>query len=640
MDIGPLLPGRIPNTLLGSRLLSNLQQSTQDLTKLQEQISTGQRFFLPSEAPSAAVQTIGLQKLLERKTQALTNIGTNQSFLGATDNALSSISDALNTAKQIVLSGTGTLATPEERKALATQAGAVIQQLLNTANTEFRGRYLFAGSDSKNIPFTGQPDGTVRYNGDRQSVQSLIDLNTLLSNSLDGDSAFRALGLPVGNDVNPALTLNTKVADLLGGQGVALGQITVTLDNGGTPQTQTIDLAGANTIGDLKTRLENAFSGGPLTLTVAVDPASRNGLKLTSSAGTVAVADIAGGLTATDLGIQSAAAAAINGSDLNPRLTLQTTLAALNGGTGIAATAGKGLLITNGSKSATIDISGATAVQDLFNLLQKADIDVDTQINSAGNGLAISSRLSGANFSVGENGDTSAASLGIRTLDGNTPLSELNLGQGGFVNSGPLKITRRDGTAVSVDLSSARTMQDVLTALNAVDPGNLVASLKTVGNGLQITDNSGTGPLAIDSNNTAKALGVNGTETGSNPAVALVGKDVNPRSVGGTFDILVRLQTAVSSGDNSELQRLSGLLDQEISRVNQTRGEIGGRQKILDGAQNRIEEENLQIKDSLSKIFDTDSAEALTQLASRQFALQATLKIAGQALQLSLVSYL
>jgi flagellar hook-associated protein 3 FlgL len=641
MAIGPILPGRIPNSLAGQQLLGSIQQINQNLTKLQRQISTNQQFFLPSDSPSAAIQTIGLQKLLERKTQTLTNITTDQSFLAATDSALSNVSNTLNTAKQLVLSGVGSIASPAERESLVTQADTLIRQMLNTANTQFRGRYLFGGSDSSQPPFTLQADNTVRYNGNQQSIQSLVDLNSVLSSNIDGHAAFGALSPPVGADLNPALTLNTKLSDLRGGQGIPLGPITVTLNNGGTPQTQTVDLTGAETVNDVKTRLEHAFSGGPLTLSVSIDPATKSKLVLTPSAGTVAVADVGSGLTAADLGIRGTAAASLTGTDLDPRLTLTTALSSLNGGAGIAATAGKGLLITNGSKTATVDVSGATTVEDLFNKLQQANIDINAQINSAGNGLAISSRLSGANFSIAENGDTTAADLGLRTFDGNTPLSGLNLGIGGQVDGGsPLNITRRDGTTVQVDLSGKRTVQDVLNAINAVDPGHLVASLKTVGNGIQLTDDSGSGPLTVDGNEPGRALGLSGTEPGNNPAVALVGKDVNPSAVNGVFDTLVRLRTALANSDNVELQRLDGIIDKQVTQVAEAQGEVGSREKALDDAQNRIQDQNVQLKDTLSKLFDTDVADAVTQLTNQQFTLQATYKIAGQALQMSLVAYL
>jgi hypothetical protein len=235
-------------------------------------------------------------------------------------------------------------------------------------------------------------------------INSYIDTDMLLANNIDGATAFGAISEPVGTNINPALSLSTRLADLHGGLGVTLGAIQITVDDTVNPvQSLTVDLSGAETVGDLKTKIENAFGAGPPTLTVDVDPSSNFGLRLTPSGGTVAVAEVAGGHVAQLLGIAGAAAAVINGADLNPRLTLQTRLSDLNGGTGIGATAGNGLSIVNGPKSAVVDISAATTIEDLLNILNNSNLNLMAGINESGNGLAISTRVSGVNFSIGEN---------------------------------------------------------------------------------------------------------------------------------------------------------------------------------------------------------------------------------------------
>ncbi len=171
--------------------------------------------------------------------------------------------------------------------------------------------------------------------------------------------------------------------------------------------------------------IENAFPPG--TLSVGISSTSpQDSLQITPSSGTVSISDINGGQTAADLGIASAASASITGSNVNPQLTLETPLSALNGGAGVDTT--DGLIINDGSTQTTVNISQDTTVQDLLNTLTSADPNLDVGINAAGNGLAISTRLSGVNFSIGENGGTTATDLGIRTMTGSTLLSSLNLG--------------------------------------------------------------------------------------------------------------------------------------------------------------------------------------------------------------------
>ncbi len=380
-----------------------------------------------------------------------------------------------------------------------------------------------------------------------------------------------------------------------------------------------------------------------MTLTVDVDPASNTGLRLTPSAGTVAVADLNGGQVAADLGIRSTAAATIKGDNLDPRLTTQTLLSDLNGGTGIGSLTGTGLQISLGQDVKTIDLSSAVTLEDVFNQIQQSGLNVSVGINAQGTALDFASKVSGADLSVGENNGSNATLLGIRTFTADTPLADLNGGSGVSPDpQTPLTITRRDGTSVDVDLSAAKSVQDVLDAVNAVDPGVLVASLNTKGNGINLVDNDGTstGPLAVADNSVSEALGLNGAETGSDPSVPLIGKDVNPQQDQGVFGVLARLEKALRSGDDQELTKLDASLGKAIDHFSLVRGEVGSRLKLLDQVDNRLSDQDVSDKQSLSDNLDADLTDVVTQVTQVQTSLEATLKIAVQANQLSILSFL
>lgn len=641
MSIGPILPGRLPNSFASVRFTEQIQAGRLQLRKLEDQLTTGQQYLTPSENPAAALTTIILQTRLERTQQYQSNIQTDRSLISATENALSSATDGINQAKSIILQGIGDNTSQTEKNALATEVDAILQQVLNAANTKFRGRYLFGGTQNADAPFEQIGNGQVLYSGNAEQIESHVEADLRIVNNLSGQAAFNVLTTVDSSDLDVALTLDTRIDDLYAGSGVALGEIDITIQDGGTTEIRRIDLTPAESINDLKLLIEDAFAGSSVSVTVDVDPASNSGLRLTPASGTVTVADVTGSRVATELGITSAATAQINGGDLNPNISIHTQLADLNGGSGIGSTSGTGLLIQNGDKSGVIDLSSAVTVEDLFNELRLANLDLDVGLNSSGDGIAISSRVAGANLSIGENGGTNATSLGIRTLTADTQLSELNLGIGApFASGEQLEITRRDGTNVSVDVSSAVTIQDVLDSINAIDPGNLTASLNSVGNGISILDNSGTGALTIVDNTVSEALGLAGTESGSNPAVPLTGQDPNPQQSGGLIGILSALETALRNGDDRELTRLSTALDTEADRIVGVVGELGTRLRTLDEVENRLADQEIQINEDLSNSFDADLTEVLTNFVAQQQALEASYRVAGEAFRLNLLSFL
>ena len=633
MSIGPILPGRVPVSLTAAKLQQSLAFSNSILSRIQDQVSTGQKFFLPSDAPAAAVRTILLQRTVERKAQMQANINTDRSLLSAAESALATAGDALGRAKTLALSGVGDTASDAERAAMAAEVDSLMRSVLSASNTQFRGRYLFGGSETGQPPFEILAGGTVRYTGDLQTISSYIDFGQLSPNNVDGATAFGAVTEPVGGDVDPALTFDTRLTDLLGGDGVETGKLRVTLDNGGLT-TAIIDLVGAKTIGDLKTRIENAFGPGDLTVSIAADNKS---LRLVPGAGTIAVEDMPGFTIASDLDIKSGPVASITGTDLNPRLTLSTKLSTLNAGAG-ASLAG-GLKIQNGSKTYTVDLTGAETVEDLFNSLKAADPDVLVGLNTAGNGFAISSRLNSGGFGIGENGGGTAAALGLRTFTADTLLSDLNNGVGVSMEGNSIvRVTLSDGTVLPVDLAGAQTIQQVIDRFNTAGAGDLTASLNSVGNGIRLTDAAGGATAwSIEESPLATALGLGGSAAAG---ASIEGTDVNRRETKGLFNILTQLKVALQNGDNTALSRIDGMITAEVQRFTQVRGTIAGQLQGLDTVENRLLDEEISLEESISFEFDVDMTEAVTQLAAVTAAIQATGQIAGRTLQLSLLNFL
>jgi len=195
-----------------------------------------------------------------------------------------------------------------------------------------------------------------------------------------------------------------------------------------------------------------------------------------------------------------------------------------SGGSGTSLDTATGLTLSNGGQTVTLDVSAAETVEDLLNQINTAGVGLFAQINSARNGIDVRSALSGADFTIGENGGTTATQLGIRTYTGSTLLADFNRGLGVPINdtqddtlapfATTLEIVARDGTAISVDLSTGTTLQDVVDLINTA-PGNfagttaVTASLNADGHGIQLVDSSTvtTGDLIVLGNQASEYLG-------------------------------------------------------------------------------------------------------------------------------------
>ena len=249
----------VSNQSVQDQLVSELDSEQTQMNQLETEISTGYQFQLPSQDPQAALQVKSIQSLLERKTQVQTNISASQSSLSQTDSTLSSVSNLLTSVQSAALGAVGSTATAAQRQAVVQQIDQAVQQMITLGNTQFNGQQLFGGTNTTTPPFSMNAAGNVVYSGSSDPTESYVDLNQLFATSVTGDQAFGAISQPVqGAALTPALSPDTPLADLNGGQGVAAGSIAISDGH----STSVVNLSGAQTLGDVATLDRTASAGG------------------------------------------------------------------------------------------------------------------------------------------------------------------------------------------------------------------------------------------------------------------------------------------------------------------------------------------------------------------------------------------
>ena len=152
-SIFPVAATRVSELLVHRQLNSQLQFDRTELLRLENQLSTGYRLNLPSDDAPAAYRAVALQRLLEQKEQARSNLTTSESFVAATDSALSNVSELIANVRAQSLEAVDTTTTEDQRNAIATEIRRVLETLTNIGNQEFRDRSLFAGSTPGVRPF-------------------------------------------------------------------------------------------------------------------------------------------------------------------------------------------------------------------------------------------------------------------------------------------------------------------------------------------------------------------------------------------------------------------------------------------------------------------------------------------------------
>lgn len=508
MSILPLPSTRVSNYLARTRLVQQTQADQLELFRLQYQISTGRRIFRPSEDGPSALRSIGLQRTLERKAQVQTNLQGAQAALTSAESKLNGVGDILNEVRAQVLGVSTTLVSDDERLKIQDISFQAIDSLVNLANSTYQDSYLFAGSRSLTSPYVYN-GRYVEYRGDETTQQQRIDVGVLFDVSMPGGEIFGGLSEPVRGsvDLNPQLTPRTRLSEINRGGGVTVGgSIEIAYLPAGSPvesESVIIDLSSARTVGDVARLIE---LGGPETADLRVT-VTGSGLLIevepdAASPGRVVVREVAGGETASELGILSETpATAIAGADLDATIRLTTLLGDLQG------TKAVGRLSLPGVNNDLI--LNATGIGDAFNDLtveirDGAPIGSETATFTPGAPPTLVVNIAAgvttaAQIAAAINAETSGAFQA--EIDYRDALSANKAGAGGvgtvtqtLVTSGGggepldlasgLLITNGEDPFV-IDTSGAETVEDLLNLLNRSENG-IFAELNSTGTGIDV----------------------------------------------------------------------------------------------------------------------------------------------------------
>ncbi|MBU4532775.1 MAG: flagellin [Eubacteriales bacterium] len=106
------------------------------------------------------------------------------------------------------------------------------------------------------------------------------------------------------------------------------------------------------------------------------------------------------------------------------------------------------------------------------------------------------------------------------------------------------------------------------------------------------------------------------------------------------FDTLIKLRDALNNGDQNGVSELIGELQGHGETLIQARSDIGSRSYQLEKLRGQIGIQKEQLTEVMSKIGDTDYAEAAIRINRHELVMQATLSTAARLMNVSLLNYL
>ena len=354
-----------------------------------QELSTGKALNAPSDNPTVIAQDLAVRNDNAVTTQVGSNLTGLSNELTTVDGALSSLTSIMQSARSIAIQGASDTVTASQRQEMSTQVDQLLQEAVGLANTQYAGKYVFAGTDvatsqplvqtngspitsvtsqGNNVQQTQQlPNGqqvtsnvtlqqAFNYgatNGSPDVFQVLINLRNTLANGTVVDQSQQQINVP-GN----AVTAATTVANLIGPPQLlatpltadASGNVTINIADGTNTNGVNVTFLPADTMANVVAKINAAgaalgisatfnaqtqklvLNGGNSSFTVKDVPSVGAGAttgNFTTAFGLTSQADVVNNLS-TQLGdIDNATNAALNARSIVGS-TIQTTQALNN----------------------------------------------------------------------------------------------------------------------------------------------------------------------------------------------------------------------------------------------------------------------------------------------------------------------
>ncbi|MBT2774220.1 flagellar hook-associated protein FlgL [Halomonas sp. ISL-60] len=185
---------RISTVTMFEQSTASMNRQQSDLMRVSQQMASGRRVVNPSDDPQAASRAIGVDQAKAVTEQYSDSRISARNSLSQSESIINSVSDAITSAKGLLIQASSDTLTDEQRESIASELKGVYETMLGQANsTDGNGRYLFGGYKDNTPPFVKSADGSVEYRGDTNSREQRVDATRLMPVADNGVTIFQSV---------------------------------------------------------------------------------------------------------------------------------------------------------------------------------------------------------------------------------------------------------------------------------------------------------------------------------------------------------------------------------------------------------------------------------------------------------------
>ncbi len=266
---------RVTENSMYNQIRRQIFSNSDRLLASEERMSTQKRINRISDNPVDAARVLDLKSSLSRSTQIVSNIDRAESTASVYDTVTGQLSDLLTRAKELVVKESNeATSTTTTREAARIEISNLTTEMVQLANTQFEGKYIFGGYKTDQPAFndaTVAVDGTAVAAGTIAATSKVIDATAM--NDHDYEIRFTSATQFDIYDTDTGLAVATEQA-YTSGEAIQINGVQVTISDGtGTPA--------AGTTVSVATTAPGVYNGDSRTQEIEIGQGNRIATNIT-----------------------------------------------------------------------------------------------------------------------------------------------------------------------------------------------------------------------------------------------------------------------------------------------------------------------------------------------------------------------
>lgn len=192
---------RITQSMLAGNSLRHISNGYEKMQKYQDQISTGKKITKPSDDPVVAMKGMYYRSGVTEVEQYQRNLSEAYVWMDNSEAGIEQANDGLQRIRELTLQAKNDTVTEVDRQSIANEIEQLKQDLVNIANTQVNGKYIFHGTDVSNPPVTSDNPPTVAEN--------------IMDPAINNYSVEVSRGVSLRANINPGTVFSQEMFDVV-----------------------------------------------------------------------------------------------------------------------------------------------------------------------------------------------------------------------------------------------------------------------------------------------------------------------------------------------------------------------------------------------------------------------------------------